>query len=475
MKSGNRRKVFKPPGAAPFACPCPGGCGDTNCPSGAAPPSPSSKKRDATKIAESPERPGVQMGATGQLVPFEPPAGPSSGQPNSSAPESTGEEHLFRNIREMQPAKTKHTRSANHPDSHKPLALLSSLFRVMVSPSKGQRHVPAGGDESEHGIEMTDGSGGNSVPAQNRRQPRAPDGNTSHQDNGLASVSRRLVPTSEMATPVPPTFEKTYTLEHSGRRITAAEFEAEKIKTRGTRHFWSTEHIFPGQSPRFELDKFERSSLLRSTQWCCLHVLHCESGDCLSQLQTSDIASMRQAAAARSSKNTFGGQITLHDIVQSDLLPCYDRTNEKWMKINVALDNYSSVKLCPAAYGLAMGMVGSTFYDNVVRPIRDNSASLVGSSSAVPVERNKLDEAGKLSLDYNLLASYVRSLRTRYECQPAPGASRFSDLHTVQTVKTKDTWKNKWAICTAHFSGNPPGSQAMLKRVWKVRADFWCP
>ena len=81
----------------------------------------------------------------------------------------------------------------------------------------------------------------------------------------------------------------------------------------------------------------------------------------------------------------------------------------------------------------------------MVRPIRDNSASLVGSSSAVPVERNKLDEAGKLSLDYNLLASYVKSLRTRYECQPAPGASRFSDLHTVQTVKTKDTWKNKWA------------------------------
>ena len=476
MKSGNRKKVLKPAGAVAWACPCQGDGGDTNCSSGAAPSSPSSKKRDAADIAASPERPGVQLEPMGHLVPFVPPAGPSSGEPSSSAPESTGEDELFQNIRQMQPAKKKHTKGEFHPDAHKTMNALTSLFGIMRSPSKGRPSVRARGDESEHGIEMTDGSGEKSVPAHTRRHSRAPSGdNSSIQTDELASISKRLASSSEMANHVPRAVEKVYTLEHSGRRMTTAEFELEKATTRGTRHFWSTDHIFPGQDPRKALDKFERSSLLRSTQWCCLHVLDCGSGDCLRQLQTSDIASLRQVAAARSSKNTVGGQVTLHAIVQSDLIPCYDRTNDKWMKINVAIDDYFSVQLCPAAYGLAMGMVGSTFYENVVRPIKENRASQVGSSSAVPVVRNKLDEADTLSMAYSMLAGYVRSLRMRYECQPAPGASRFSDCHTIQTVKTKDTWKNKWAICTAHFNGHPPGSLDMLKRVWKVRYDFKCP
>ena len=236
---------------------------------------------------------------------------------------------------------------------------------------------------------------------------------------------------------------------------------------------WATAWAFPGSIGASSLDVLNRESLKRATEWNCHDTLGCKRGDCCSQLQTSDVMELRRSGLARAETTTMCGQkATLSMIVQGDLKSAYHRTMTTWGHICVNINDYASVELCPSAYGIVMGLTGSTFYDKVVQPIAKNECYDLVPSMMIPRTRVQLEE--HRSLEYSMLSAYVRSLLFKHECQPAPGAAAPSNGQI--TVMSKTSWKQKWAACETYFKGTaaatPPGSMSMLKRVWKVQQQI---
>ena len=259
-------------------------------------------------------------------------------------------------------------------------------------------------------------------------------------------------------------------LEHSGAMVPAAQLAEIKSKQRGPRGLWGSEWAFPGQlhGPGHTHDIFDREALERPKAWNCHGVCGCLRGDCAAQLTSADVVRLRQELVVRC--EGLPGQATLKpwQVVQSDLLSSYDRTSETWNRTIVALDQYTSISMCPSAFGLLMGITGPTFYDKVLTPIRDGTAVRLGSGTGAKRIMSREDHAKQRGLETAMLASYVRDLVNQHEQQPAPGAAGQRGV----TVISKTSWKEKWAACCRYFESAgkdaPPGSQSMLKRVWKV-------
>lgn len=263
--------------------------------------------------------------------------------------------------------------------------------------------------------------------------------------------------------------EQTIVLQYRNKIISVSSLADIKREQRGNRGMWSNEWAFPGQisRPGCRPDVFERNALERATQWICHACLGCTLGDCAAQLLTSDVYKLRQEALVRCEGPPGGARLPLWQIVQSDLFNVYDRSREGWSRINVVVDQHTSVQMCPSAYGLAMGLSGPMFYDHVVRPIQQGNAVQLGAGSGAKRILSKEEMARKRSLALTMLEAYVRDLVNQHEQQPAPGAAR----QNGETVISKRSWTQKWEACCQYFATTgqaPPGSKSMLKRVWKV-------
>ena len=89
----------------------------------------------------------------------------------------------------------------------------------------------------------------------------------------------------------------------------------------------------------------------------------------------------------------------------------------------------------------------------------------------VPIDARSRED--KRRYEWRLLESYVRSLLSKHEANPAPGA-----CNDGQVCLSSVSWKSKWQTCAdsfrenqefrrAHGTGEPPGSFSMFKRVWR--------
>ena len=138
---------------------------------------------------------------------------------------------------------------------------------------------------------------------------------------------------------------------------------------------WATEWAFPYQDPSEKgKDVLNTAACERAVEWNCYGVLGCQSGDCMAQVSALEVFKLRMQGQARIQPNGLGGSLHLHDIVLSDLVGCYDVTNQTWGKVHVRIDDFKSCCLCASAYGLCLGMIGSTFYDKVVSCIIKGNA-----------------------------------------------------------------------------------------------------
>ena len=264
--------------------------------------------------------------------------------------------------------------------------------------------------------------------------------------------------------------EQGVVLVHTGKLVQLSDLAQIKRDQRGQRGLWRADWAFPGQlhGPGRTHNALDRLAVEQPPEWNCHGCLGCACGDCASQLKGADVLRLREEAAIRCQGLPGQGKLKLSQIVQSDLFGSYDRNSQQWNTINVQLDAFSSVKLCPSAYGLLMGLTGTTFYDSVVKPIQDGTAVRLAAGSGAKRILSNEDRAKQRTLDYNFLSAYVRDLVNKHEQQPAPGAAAVKG----ETVISKTSWKEKWKACVRYFDQTAlmttPGSQSMLKRVWKV-------
>ena len=266
------------------------------------------------------------------------------------------------------------------------------------------------------------------------------------------------------------TVEQKIVLYYKGTVLRSSEIKAMKKIQRGQHGMWSPEWAFPGQGTGSK-DVMHRDALAVVPSWICHGLNGCLRGDCCAQLHSSDVLAMRQHFQNRIAltRLTHGGKgASLADLVRDDLARLYNRTNEQWGYISWALTDYASAMLCATSYGIAAGLPSSTYYKNVYLPIlqsSDDDFAAVRFQERVPRTIAQLDE--RRSLDYSMLAAYVRSLLYSHESQPAPGATKAQGV----TILSRRSWTAKWSNANKHFKeaqhGYMPGSQSMLKRVWK--------
>jgi len=260
-------------------------------------------------------------------------------------------------------------------------------------------------------------------------------------------------------------------LRHSKTTLTKAEMVLIRNDQFDTCHSYKSEFFFPHDKvgPGSK-DVFDRDSYLLATKYVCHGKYNCSFGDCLSVFQTSDIQTMRQRTASRCTLDSHdlkapGPIPQMCSILQMDLSHAYDRTNDRWNLVNVPLDAYTSHYVCPSAYALLVGATSATFRRAAAAIKRGDQLSATTVHQWTTMTTN--EQQSHLSVDRALLGSYVRTLLTKHEANPAPGAHQPGRMTHI----TKQTWKFKWEACKQHFkaskAGRPPGSQSMLKRVWK--------
>ena len=261
-------------------------------------------------------------------------------------------------------------------------------------------------------------------------------------------------------------------LYHSGNSLPASKIKLLKRDQRTSMNMWATSWAYPAQ-PVLKPNVLDRQSVCVAPKWLCLGVLGCDRGDCMSQLQSVDVHNVRRVAKARTEQATSAGKVSLSEIVRHDLSRCYDARSNSFGYIQVQVDEFTSVELCASAYGLCLGLIGSTFYTHCVRPLQKGEGSSMGTHAAELIPLSKQDQKEKLSHDYVLIKAWIRSLRSKYEQEPAPGAATNRREPGDVTIMTKQSWPARWAACQKHFAstmcGYTPGSIDMLKRAWLVR------
>ena len=248
----------------------------------------------------------------------------------------------------------------------------------------------------------------------------------------------------------------------SNRFISDREFKAYKSQQRqSSHHVYSSDFFFPSFDGRaknarlLDEQKLSRMALARAPEFVCLNIHGCTKGDCLHGLQTSDVQKMRHEYMSKSASSS------LKDVLHTELLLFYDRTTCVWNEVNVSLDASSSFKCCPISFCLLVGASASTAA-RVIQLVEDNMAP----ARKVLLPSRVLDRRTQVSLDWATLSSYVASLLSKHEADPAPGAHQ----PQRQTHISKMTWKQKWDSCCQYFrdADRVPGSKTMLKRVWRL-------
>ena len=108
-----------------------------------------------------------------------------------------------------------------------------------------------------------------------------------------------------------------------------------------------------------------------------------------------------------------------------DLQRCWNRTTESWEPIGVAVDEATTIKLCPQAYGLLCGCAPTTLR-NALEAIKYSEVRGGTQLSAfVPVSISGVAAREQRSEDWCLLRAYVADLVNRL-------AGR-TDRHTVSS------------------------------------------
>ena len=243
-----------------------------------------------------------------------------------------------------------------------------------------------------------------------------------------------------------------------------------KLEQRGTHGLaYDASFFFPSKGSETgktlsDSDKLDRTSIRRALRYICHGMHNCLCGDCLLALQEMDVYRFRTAAMRRIELE----RISLQDILVADLSPSLNRTADRWEPTRIALDDVTSHLVCPAAYGLLLGASGSTLKKALLH-IKESPADassipvphrIRGGPASAALEREQRSE------DWCLLRSYVADLINKHEANPAPGAHQPGRITHIN----KSTWKAKWSDVQFYFRTAPrvPGSQSMLKKVWKL-------
>ena len=267
------------------------------------------------------------------------------------------------------------------------------------------------------------------------------------------------------------------TLLKTGVLVSLSDLKAVKHAQRDGSNNWNTAWAFTGGHDETTLgtttiDITSRAARTVVPSFVCHGLCNCKFGDCLSALESADVLQWRQNMIGRASSTAAsrpGIPLSglLARVVESDLRLGYDRTTETWSTVFAALDGHTSIEMCPAAYALLSGLTGSN-WKRVRASItsgRDAEQALIVVPSAPLDERARKKQ---FSIDWSLLSGYVRSLLSKGEANPAPGAAS----QAGQVVLNTQSWKVKWAACQKSFrgadgAGSVPGSDKMLQRVWR--------
>ena len=250
----------------------------------------------------------------------------------------------------------------------------------------------------------------------------------------------------------------------NGTSFTTENLRKIKSEQRSSQNLYSTAVFFPTTtSARAMLsddDRTSRSSLRLASTYICDGNYGCKRGDCMQPLESADVLTFRRSVMTRrcSSKDQSMKLFLLQNLTR-----CYNRTDEQWGSLMVHLDQVSSVEVCPAAFALLAGST-STQLRAAAATIADPDLAAPKIKDVFTTVRQQNEQRG---IHFSLLRSYVAELVNKHEANPAPGAHQPGRI----THMNKQTWKQKWAACRIFFQGSAdgvPGSQSMLKRVWKL-------
>ena len=261
------------------------------------------------------------------------------------------------------------------------------------------------------------------------------------------------------------------TLKNGTEFANAKELKKEKKKQRNTQGMYSSEFFFPAEGRAVGANlmdgvRYGRPSLARAPKYVCLGVMGCRSGDCLAALQSSDVHAFRQQTDARRA-GPGGKVVPWKQLIGQDLQKLWNRTTETWTPLQVALDEACSVPLCPSAYALLCGVAPTTCSEAIklIKECEVKGGELVGAFPT-PAFSTAASLREQRSLDWCTLRAYVADLLSKHEANPAPGAHQPGAMTHI----TKSTWHSKWEAVREHFknAARVPGSQSMLKKVWKL-------
>ena len=242
--------------------------------------------------------------------------------------------------------------------------------------------------------------------------------------------------------------------------MSAADASAKRAEQRGSQG-WYKSNLFFGVSNEIKNARVTDEHRLATTscrmapKFMCRGITNCTHGDCLHSLESLDIFKQRTLYCAKSAGSS------LKEVLLAELFPFYDRATQRWQLVPVHLDELTTIYCCPCSFCLLVGVSPSVGYSI----IHDIVAGLQFEPT-VPRFVSYKDNRHQNTLDWSLLRQYVATLLNKHEADPAPGAHQPGR----QTFITKQSWKQKWDACRTYFqdADRQPGSQSMLKRVWKL-------
>ena len=251
-------------------------------------------------------------------------------------------------------------------------------------------------------------------------------------------------------------------LSVGGRHVTEQELAATKqAQRKASTGLYSSEYFFAllhdqGQTPRIsDENRLCRTSLTRAPEFVCHGIKKCTQGDCLSIFESADVLIMRTRYAIKCT----GSSLT--KVLQQELHPFFDRSLRSWNLVPVPVDEHFTAHCCVASFCLLVG-ASPTVARTIIHFIESNECV----PTPVPLPKSVKEQREQKSLDWTMLRQYVANLLNKHEAAPAPGAHQPGKM----TYITKQTWRQKWAACEVFFqeAGRVPGSQSMLKRVWRL-------
>ena len=259
------------------------------------------------------------------------------------------------------------------------------------------------------------------------------------------------------------------------------EAKRRKSYQRDTRGMPLTSHFFPGQEAG---DKYKNTldsgSYRAGCTWICHGVFGCKFGDCSLALDAADVLQLRHAAIARTSAlmtQTCSDDVKLAKIFENDIHSLLqldpENSSDTWSRINVKVDGQRTIPLCPSAYGVVLGLSGTSIY-RATTSVRTGDAqgwrarckSMRKEDQYKSVNWTGGTGRSQQVLDLLSIEQYVNSLVYKHEMCPAPGAAK----RPVETHVTSKSWKERRRDMESYFGdkGLPcPGSKTMMKNVWR--------